>query len=188
MDIEKVIQGCIQNNRRSQNYLYEQYYPLMHNIATRYCTNSSQVSSLINAGFYKVFKNIQKYDAEYALATWMRNIMVNTCIDEYRKNSAIPMTMTLEEEIAPRVEIDRNTGEEHLQEQDVLELISQLNDVPRAVFNMYAIDGYSHKDIGEKLNISPGVCRWHLHQARTELKKKLESQVAKENKSREVVR
>ena len=187
MHIDKVIAGCKRNKRRAQNELYKQFYPLMHNIVFRYSKDHSNIGSLINAGFYKVYKSIDSYNDKHALATWMRNIMVNTCIDEYRKNARKETHIELEEN-TKSVELIVNDGEQVLQSKDVMELVNQLGDVAKNVFNLAAIDGYSHTEIAEKMNISAGASRWHLHQARLQLKDKINNRLAKENKSIEAAR
>jgi RNA polymerase sigma-70 factor (ECF subfamily) len=183
MNVSETIAACLKNNRRAQNSLYKEFYPLMHNIVSRYFQEPDQISSIINQGFFKVLKSLKKYNDEFAFATWLRRILVNTCIDEYRKNKALPAIISLETDQLIVTEIETNVGEENLEIKDLLKLVFQLNHVQRTVFNLSAIDGYSHAEIGDKLKISEGACRWHLNQARKKLKKLLNDRILKVNRS-----
>ena len=170
MTEKEIIQGCIKKERRAQSALYELYYPLMKNIISRYANQHDDKSSLINSGFYKVLKNIKSYDHQYALATWIRNVVINNCIDEYRKKKNKETNVLLEDLDETPVQLDFNQGLKNLEEKDLLEILQILPPMSRKVFNLYAIDGYKHNEIADLLSISSGTSRWHLNFARTKLK------------------
>ena len=86
MTEQELIQGCIEQDRRSQKELYKRYFPLMSSIALRYTNNQEEAIQQMNLGFFKVLNSLEKFNDQYALATWIRNILVNHLIDEFRKN------------------------------------------------------------------------------------------------------
>lgn len=166
----ELIQGCIDNDRRSQNELYKRYFPLMSSIAMRYTGNEEEAIQNLNAGFLKVLQNLKRYDRQFALATFIRNILVNHLIDAYRKEKRYPTSI----DIAAYAETDHsvsfNQGEADLEAGELLELLKQLPELTGKVFNLYAIDGYKHNEIADMLNIPVGTSKWHVSEARRKLK------------------
>ena len=173
-NIQKAIEGCRVDDRRSQELLYKSFYRAMVTICLRYTKNEEDAVELLNTGFLKVFKNIQWYDREKStIYTWIRTIMVNTCIDFIRRRNKIIETLELKEAmdhyIAPEV-ITKIKGEE------ILEWTRRLPNVTGAVFNLYIIEGYSHKEIAVAFKITESTSRWHLNEARNQLKKMITKQ------------
>jgi RNA polymerase sigma factor (sigma-70 family) len=184
----EIIKGCKKDDRRSQSALYKLYYPLMRNIVSRYTTSEDDKSRLINAGFYKVLKNISKYKQEYTLATWIRNVMVNNCIDEYRKTQSKILDIHIEELNDVPVLVDYNSGLKELEEEDLLSILNNLPTMAKTVFNLYAIDGYKHNEISKMLSINASTSRWHLNFARNKLKALLETKTLGEKKMIEIAK
>ena len=145
----------------------------MKNIISRYAWQEDDKSKLINAGFLKVLVGIKKYDESLVLSTWIRTIMVNSCIDEFRKTKSKEMELHLEDLKNTPVAISYNQALKDLEQEDVIRMLDVLPYTSRNVFNLYVIDGYKHAEIGELLNISSGTSRWHLNFARGILKKAL---------------
>jgi RNA polymerase sigma factor (sigma-70 family) len=177
MTEKEIIKGCIKKERRAQSALYELYYPLMRNIISRYANQHDDKSSLINSGFFKVLKNIKAYDEQFALATWIRNVVINNCIDEYRKVKNKETNVSIEDLEEVPVQLDFNQGLKNLEEKDLLEILNVLPNMSRKVFNLFAIDGFKHNEIAELLSISAGTSRWHLNFARTKLKELITNQL-----------
>lgn len=171
-DIE-IIRGCINNDRRAQELLYKKFYVAMASVCTRYTQNDDDTVEVLNNGFLKVFKNIQSFDSQKAsLYTWIRTIMVNTSIDFIRQNHKHKQNVDLEQTAEPFVESDA------LQRLDANELLHHIKNLPAAtqsVFNLYVIEGYTHKEIGIKMGISEGTSKWHLSEARRLLQKTLKT-------------
>jgi len=186
MSEQELIKGCIKNDRRSQNGLYKLYFPLMSSIASRYVTNSNDVIARLNGGFLKVLQNLNKYDNQYALATWIRNIMVNHFIDEFRKEKKYIANIHLTDYTDVNENVDFNLGEQKLQVEDLRMLLKTLPDVTQRVFNMYAIDGFKHKEIADYLGILEGTSKWHVCDARKKLKLAIEQLYASEKKRIEI--
>jgi len=180
MTEDRIIAKCIKGDRRSQNELYKRYFPLMSSIALRYVHNESDVLPAINSAFLKVLQNIEKYDKSYAFATWIRNIMVNDIIDEFRKQKKHIANIYINDYKDVKEMVDVNLAESNLGENELRKMMSELPEVSQKVFNMYAIDGFKHREIGDKLGISEGTSKWHVSNARRKLKTMLEDQKTQE--------
>lgn len=175
----KLIKDCINRNRRSEYELYKLTYSYLMSICIRYTRNQDQAKEYLNIGFLKILSNLEKYKEEVPFKAWIRKIMVNTLIDEYRKHKKQSEVIDFVEDYYDNSDyaemnsaLDRiNTGEIH-------KLIAQLPPMAQQVFNLFVVDGYSHKEIGELLNIEEGTSKWHLNSARQKLKDMLEQIVA----------
>lgn len=173
---EDLLNQCINKDRKAQYFLYKDCFSLLMNVCTRYTRNEEDARALLNAGFLKILQYIEKYDRAIPFEAWARRIMINTVIDEYRKNKKHQETIsysTLEEEYKYPHFTDLNEAEKNLQTEEVEEIIRKLPPVSREVFNLYVIDGYSHKEIGEMLAIAEGTSKWHLSNARDRIKQML---------------
>ena len=154
--------------------MYKAYYKAMVTICLRYTKNEDDAIEVLNNGFLKVFQNIQRYDpAQASLYTWIRTIVVNSCLDFIRKKSRMEQTHELNDAV------DVHVPAEVVSRMKAGELISLVRSLPpatAAVFNLYVIEGYSHKEIGSLLGISEGTSKWHLSEARKQLQQKLKLQ------------
>ena len=170
-NISILIEGCIKNDRKAQALLYRKFYVAMAALCSRYIRDRQDAMQVLNDGFLKVFQNIQSYNpAKASLSIWIGKIMINTAINQLRtrKMTFASDTSVLEEESA----IESNS----IQELDADELRSLIWELPKAtqlVFNLYTVDGFSHKEIAEMLEISEGTSRWHVSDARKQLKKSI---------------
>ncbi|MFD0793312.1 RNA polymerase sigma factor [Mucilaginibacter litoreus] len=166
-DLHQLIKDCLNDNRLSQKKLYQLFYGFAIGICLRYANNRYEASEIMNQGFYKVFKNLNKYDTDKPFKAWLGRIMVNTSIDYYRANLKIAYTDELE-----KAEHINNTdfADQNLNYNELLAMISTLPRSYRTIFNLYAIEGYTHEEIGEMLNISTGTSKSNLHKAREKLK------------------
>lgn len=164
-----MIRGCIKNDRKAQEHLYKRFYQAMMALCVRYTKDSQDAIEVMNDGFLKVFKNIGAYQPEKAsLYTWMRTIIIHTAVDFLRKQQAYPETGGLpdgtDEPSIDNEALNKLSGEE------MLRIIRQLPAATGLVFNLYAVDGFTHREIGTLLSISEGTSRWHLSEARKQLK------------------
>jgi RNA polymerase sigma factor (sigma-70 family) len=162
-----IISGCKKGDRKAQERLYKNYYRVMMTICLQYTRNDQDAVEVLNNGFLKVFKNIQRYDPSQArLYTWIRTIVVNSCLDFIRQKQKFEKVGELNEDvevhIAPEV-----TGK--IKTAELLEQVGRLTPATGAVFNLYVIEGYNHKEIAQLLNISEGTSKWHLSEARKNL-------------------
>ncbi len=163
-DIE-LVRGCIENNRLAQEQLYKQFHGAMASICMRYTRNDHDAIEVLHSGFLKVFKNMGRFDSSKAsLYTWIRTIMINTAIDFLRQKSRWYVSHGELEKIE-EAGIDPDAIQ-RLSVQELLKLVQQLPPATQAVFNLYVIEGYTHKEIGGLLRISDGTSKWHLSEAR----------------------
>ena len=162
-----LIQACINKERWAQQRLYEDHYPRMMSLCLRYSNNKEDALDILHEGFIKVFKNIAKYKAGTSLSSWIRRIMVNTAIDYYRK-SVRRRTENLD--TAYSVHSNEPNVISHMTVKEIMECLQQLTPAYRAVFNLYVIEGYAHKEVAEILGITESTSRSNLVKARTKLK------------------
>lgn len=173
MDIKsKLIQDVIKGKRKAQLELYRLCFSVLMSVCSRYKNNKEDAAFLANDAFLKILKNLNKYDEKNPFEAWIRRITINVVIDDYRKNKKrIGMFETVDEfdhtasEIKYFNEIDKEMGEE-----EVYQCLLKLPLATRTVFSLFAIDGFSHKEISEKLEISLETSKWHMKEARKRLK------------------
>lgn len=162
-----LIQACVQKERWAQRHLYETYYQKMVSVCMRYANSPDDAQDIVHEGFIKVFKNIHKYQPGTSLNAWIRRIMVNTSIDYYRK-AIRRRTDDLEQ--AQHTQSTEADALSMCSAKEIMACIQKLSPAYRAVFNLYAIEGYAHKEIAKELNISESTSRSNLVKARTKLK------------------
>jgi RNA polymerase sigma factor (sigma-70 family) len=168
-DIQIVIRGCLKNDRRAQEELYKRFYPAMMSLCLRYLRDRNDAVEVLNDAFLKVFRQLSRYDpARAVLYTWMRTIVINTALDTLRKQKAIrDREMLPEKDEEPGID---NEALSKLSGDELLEMIRRLPITTRLVFNLYVVDGYTHREIAAMLSMSEGTSRWHLNDARRQLK------------------
>jgi len=161
---QDLIQGCTLNDRWAQELLYKQYCSSMMVLCKSYTKNDEDAIEVLQDGFLKIFQQINKYDAsKSSIYTWMRTIMVRTAVDFLRKQNRKRVAIEWKEEYDPTIEA------EVLQRMSAQQVQCWLQNLPtttRAVFNLYIMEGYTHKEIGQLLKISEGTSKWHLNEAR----------------------
>ena len=162
-----LIQACIRRERWAQKMLYEEYYGKMMGVCLRYSNNSDDALDILHEGFIKVFKHIAKYQPGTSLSAWIRRIMVNTAIDYYRKQVR---RRTEDIEQAFQLQSDQADAISQCTEKEILAAVQELSPAYRTVFNLYVIEGYSHKEIADLLRITESTSRSNLVKARTKLK------------------
>ncbi len=169
-ELEKVIQGCIKGKRDSQALLYRFFSAKMFGLCLYYSKNKSDAEDQLQNGFIKVFQNIHKFKGKGSFEGWMRRVFVNNILEDYRKNK---MLFTREDEINSNNYVASEQIEDKIDADELIKIIQELSPAYRLVFNLYAIEGYSHKEISKMLNISEGTSKSNLARARSILKQKL---------------
>lgn len=146
-------------------------------ICLRYESNSIDAQALLNEGFYKILLQLKKYDRKKPFEPWAKRVQINTVLDHYRRNKKFKELIV--DDLEPeQTELDQNTlneVEQHVEADYLLELMKKLPEATRTVFYLYAVDGLNYQQIGEELNLSKGTIKWHVFQARKELKIKLKN-------------
>lgn len=148
----------------------------MSNLALRYSRNREDAVQGLNSGFLKVLLNLKKYNPEFALATFIRHIMINHLIDEFRKEQKHTGHMSMDAAGAMSGHTTRNDGELKLEGHDLFRLLQSLPEMTGKVFNLYAVDEYKHHEIATMLGIPEGTSKWHVSAARRLLKEMIVKQ------------
>jgi|SRR6185437_452576 len=166
-ELHQLIRGCIKQDRKCQKMLYKAFYGFAMGICLRYAGNRDEAAEVMNQGFFKVFTHIDSYDISRPFKAWLGKIMMNVSIDFYRANLKMAYTEDLDnaEHVTDGELVDRN-----LHYNDLLLMVQQLPQAYRTVFNLFAIEGYSHDEIASMLNINAGTSKSNLHKARQKLK------------------
>lgn len=165
-----LISGCRRGDRHAQQRLFDLYSPRMYGICTRYVKNAMQAEDVLVMAFTKVFERIEQFKGDGSFEGWIRRITVNEALTALRKSRVMMIQTDLEH---AECELDYDSLSDHLEAEDLLRLIEKLPPGYRIVFNMYAIDGYSHKEIAEQLGIAENTSKSQLSRARTHLQKLL---------------
>lgn len=164
-----LITGCITGDRRMQKAMYDKYAGKMYAVCLRYMGNADDAQDILQEGFIKIFKNLERFRGEGSFEGWVRRIFVNTAIEQIRKKKT-DLSLTEKEE---SIEFKSVSAIENINEKDLLRIIKNLSPGYRSVFNLYVVEGYSHKEIGELLGISEGTSKSQLARARMILQEKI---------------
>jgi RNA polymerase sigma-70 factor (ECF subfamily) len=167
---EELINGCLKRDRSAQKRLYESFSPKMYALCYRYVKDSMDAEDILVTAFTRIFERIDQFKGEGSFEGWIRRIVVNEALTFLRRNRSMYLETDLE--VADR-EPDYNSISDHLEADDLIKMIQELPSGYRIVFNLYAIDGYSHKEIAEQLGISENTSKSQLSRARTYLQKLL---------------
>ena len=159
--LDELIDGCIQQDAWAQKVVYERLSPRMYAVCLRYVRDTADAQDVLLKSFMKAFEHIKKYRQEGSFEGWVRRIVVNEALMFLRKHKNMHVAVDLEE--ATGVSTPPSTA---LEADDLLHLVQQLPLGYRTVFNLYSIEGYSHAEIAEKLNISEGTSKSQLSRAK----------------------
>ncbi len=176
IQISAIIAGCRKNERSSQKELYQLFKGYALKICYRYQNHAEESEEIMNEGFVKLFKNISQFDEarhadiEVALKGWFKRILINTCIDHYRKNASQINGKVLTDETEKIADHGEN-GLDVLSYKEILDAIRLLSPAYRTVFNLFVIEGMSHEEIATQLGISVGASKSNLSKARENLRK-----------------
>lgn len=170
-DLNLLWNACLANDRKAQFKLYQMFSNKMFAICLRYAQDNDQAADILQNGFIKVFSKSQLFDNKGSLEGWIRRIMVNTAIEMHRKNK-MNFLESLQEQHQYAQE-SQSRSDDNIHYKDLMQLVVKLPVGYRTIFNLYAIEGYSHKEIAEMLAISEGNSKSQLSRARQWLKDKL---------------
>lgn len=167
---EELIEGCLAGTWAFQQMLYKQYAGKMLTVCMRYTSNRFEAEDILQEGFVLVFEKLSQFKKQGSFEGWIRKIMVNKAIEHYRKSAKIYPVINVED-IENNIGIDDVTSQ--INAQELLKMIQELPPMYKMVFNLYAFEGMTHKEIAEKLGIAEGTSKSNLSDARTLLKKKI---------------
>lgn len=177
---QDLIKRCIKKDRRAQYNLYKHCYGILMPVCYRYKYSEEMSREILNQGFLKIVMNLKKYQSSVPFDAWCKRIMINTIIDEYRKEKKTKEVMQstdYSEITVQKASVSENLAIENFEDENLTRIMLQVPEMSRKVFNLYAIEGYKHQEIAELLNISIGTSKWHVSNARKILQKLIKSSV-----------
>jgi RNA polymerase sigma-70 factor (ECF subfamily) len=169
-ELEQLIQGCIRNERGAQEKLYHLFYPRMMALVKRYIAHEEQAEEVMNNGYLRAFQKIKQYNFQGSFEGWLRKIIFHAVADYVKQNAKYTSQVLL-------VDKEQFVNKDHadkLYYDQLVKLVQDLPDATRNVFNMYVMEGFTHKEIGNMLGISEGTSKWHLSEGRKVLKERIE--------------
>lgn len=165
MKEEDIIQGCIKEDRQAQEVLYKKYAPRLLGLCCRYANDMLEAEDILQEGFIKVFDNISSFSGKGSFEGWLKRIMVNEALNKIRaRKKNLDFTDNYEVDVQ-----DAGVPTDKIQYKELLNALNSMPDGYRAVFNMYAIEGYSHLEIAQMLNISHATSRSQYAKAKNYL-------------------
>lgn len=167
VEFDEILKGCYKNQRSSQNSLYRLFYPYGMSVAIRYVHSEAEAISIVNDTFLKVFNNIKHYDTAQEFKPWFRKIIVNTAINYMKKEEKYKGLLGIEN--ASNIGVSSNAINK-ITYKELLELLQKLSVAYRTAFNLYVIEGYSHKEIAKILDVKESTSKSNLTRAREKLR------------------
>lgn len=171
-EIKNIINGCLAGNRRDQELLYRRHSPRLYAVCLQYSGNDEEARDILQEGFIKIFENLANYKYEGSFEGWMRRIVVNTALEKYRSKHNLYRVDDIDQIPEPDAEPD-NGDYSGLEAGDLLGIIRELPTKYRMVFNLFALEGYSHKEISSMMKITEGTSKSNLSRARVILQRRV---------------
>jgi RNA polymerase sigma-70 factor (ECF subfamily) len=171
-DINLLLEGCLGNHRKSQEGLYRHFYGFAMTIALRYSRDEHDAADIMSHAFVKIFKSIKSFDPRKGnLHGWIKKIIVNEGLDHIKSRRRFSENVDVETIAEPEV---NNAALEQMGSEEIMNIIKRLPPATHAVFVLYAVEGYNHREISKQLGISEGTSKWHLSEARKTLQQQLQ--------------
>lgn len=168
---QQLISGCQNGDRRAQKQLYEAFSGKMMGVCLRYCKDRETARDLLHDGFLKVYSHIVDYEGKGSFEGWIRRIMINTALEHIRKQNDEGFRLNIEEAYT------LSNGDlsilDKMQAEELIKLIQKLPNIYRTVFNLFVVEGYSHKEIADEMNITESSSRVYLTRAKQSLQEML---------------
>lgn len=168
---EELIRGCQKQKRKVQKELYDRYAPILLGICYRYAKDSSEAEDVLQEGFIKIFDKIRQYDSKGSFEGWMKRVMVNTAISNYRKN--LKRYYSVDVDDSASLSAPGTLDDQEYTKDELMQVIKSLPDGYRVVFNLYAIEGYKHKEIAKMLEIDETTSKSQYSRAKKQIQVKL---------------
>jgi RNA polymerase sigma factor (sigma-70 family) len=170
--LEKVIEGCIKNKRKAQVELYNYYAPMLLAVCSRYVADKSEAEDILQEGFFKILKSIKEYTGKGHFENWMRKIVVNTAITHFHREKKHYYHDEIENVQDFELQFNLSPDKE-FEEQELFDLLSRMPEGYRIIFNMYAIEGFKHKEIADQLKIEESTSKTQYLRAKNWLIKEM---------------
>lgn len=168
----ELIEGCLSQDKKAQRMLYSKYASTMFGICLRYCKRRAEAEDILQEAFVKIFTNMKTYRSEGSFEGWLKRIVVNTALNYYKSQLKRCFDEPIDENRDMQIATESIYGSD-ISAEELLKLINSLADGYRVVFNLYAVEGYSHKEIASMLNISENTSKSQLSRARAILQEKV---------------
>lgn len=170
-NIQDMLDGSLANKRKSQEALFRRFYGFAMSIALRYSRDEMDAADIVSHAFVKIFKSIHSFDSNKgSLHAWIKRIVVNEGLDHIKSRTRFSENVELETVPEPQI---NNSIIEQMGAEEIMEIVKKLPPATHAVFVLYAVEGYNHREIAEQLKISEGTSKWHLSEARKFLQQQL---------------
>ncbi len=173
MSEEELIDNCQKGNRKAQEQLYRNYAAVLYGVCLKYSRNKTEAEDNLHDSFMTIYEKIGQYKSKGSFEGWLKRVTINTVLQKYRKEEPLSLVHENTEE---EVTVDSVYSDISLQ--TLLEYVRELPNKYRATFNLYVLDGYTHKEIGELLGTSIGTSKSNLARARSILKEKIETKMS----------
>jgi len=171
-EIQLILDGCRKNDRRAQEVLYRMLYKFAMSTAMRYSRDELDAADILSHAFVRIFKHIHSFDeTKGTIFSWVKRIIINEGLDHIKSRSRFMDNVEIETVAEPAID---NAALDRLNAAEIMTMIQKLPPATHAVFVLYAVEGYKHKEIAETLGISEGTSKWHLSEARKTLQKQME--------------
>ncbi len=178
-ELNEIIQLCIKRDKKGQELFFKHFYRKMMVVCTRYARDKDEAQDILQDAFVKVFDNLEKYEVTGSIEGWVRRIFVNTAIDHFRKYKNkfnLEEEGNIEDEASFHNELEENDSVySKIKSADILEAMETLSPAYKMVFNLYAIENFTHKEVAEILNISSGTSKSNYAKAKAKIKIVLEN-------------
>lgn len=168
---EELVQRCLQNDKQAYEVFYKRFSPKMYGVCMRFAKNQMEADDILQEGFIKVYLNLKSFRNEGSLEGWIRRTIVNTAINQYKKNTKYQNDTDIEN--ANVVQYQYASAIDNISVEELLALVQELPVGYRMVFNLNVIEGYTHREIAELLGISENTSKSQLSRARQTLQRKL---------------
>ena len=176
MNESQIIAGCKNGDAHAQKQLYERYKGKMMGVCLRYASNRAEAHDIFQEGFIKVFRDLHQYQPVGAFGAWIRRVMINTALKHIRREKRHLFTPIEVSDIEDTYQTNEDVFSS-FREKALLKMVQQLPEGYRMVFNLYVIEGYSHKEIAEQLEVSLSTSKTQLRKAKGALRKMIEKEI-----------
>ena len=171
---KELIAGCLRNDRQFQELLYRKYFAAMWRMVSRYTQDRQAAQEIINNGFLRAFKKLHSFSHKGSLEGWLRKLVFHSLSEYFKQHNKYLQLLVFDEtSVANSHSTKTESALHHLYFEDLMKLIQTLPPATRQVFELYAIQGFSHMEIANQVNISIGTSKWHLSTARKQLQQLL---------------
>jgi RNA polymerase sigma-70 factor (ECF subfamily) len=182
IDLNEIVGRCKKNDRNAQKELYDVYAPILFGICLRYSKSSQEAEDILQEGFIKILTKIKFFKGDGSFEGWMKKVIVNTAISHFHKNKKYNELQDIDKIKETEIETEKYDNHEFTQE-ELLNVINKMPEGYRVIFNMYAIEGFKHKEIAEMLNITESTSKSQYSRAKEKIRQELEniSTIKKQN-------